>query len=136
MWGWIKRRAQASEDAEPVKVEEQVTEILPLAELLHRLLRIRLARYRPAEEDVTNRRDIICLSCGVPYRPDDGSYTAMVCCQNCQRDRTDYEDEHGLIDPAEFHAAAMVLKQKAREELGVRGQVLAHELTLRSQLEE
>lgn len=66
---------------------EQWDERSPIEKLFDCLTAARLAYYRPMEEP-SMRRDIICLCCGIPYRPDnilDGEN--MFLCLSCIGER-------------------------------------------------
>jgi hypothetical protein len=63
----------------------------PLEKLFDVFLRTRLTRYRP-DEPPQLRQDIICLSCGYPYRPDDVMDAENVfLCGSCMLTRKDTE---------------------------------------------
>jgi hypothetical protein len=75
---------------------QEVDNRTPLEKLFDVMLRTRLTHYRP-DSPPQLRQDIICLSCGYPYRPDDVLDAENVfLCGSCMLSRKEIEsvNEH------------------------------------------
>jgi hypothetical protein len=70
-----------------LRASEQWDERSAVEKLLDVILSARLSYYRPAAEP-SLRRDILCLCCGLPYRPDNAMDAEnMFLCLSCIGER-------------------------------------------------